>query len=1258
MRRILQYILSIFIVLPLMAEENGRLEITNLNWDELKIDSVLPVYTEVVPLQTDFSLYNYSVTIEYPEYAPLTQKETEEALKFDSLITERLNVESHVGVSRGEGMLDIAFVPIIRRGNSYLKLVSAQIVINSTPKRQLRRAPEDKQKRYADHSKLQKGRWVKISITTDGMYRLTRSALKNMGFSNPSKVHLYGYGGHLQNEVLFAGEEYDDMVEVPLYYSSKQDAWLFWGNGLISWNGDERVTNFYANAAYYFLTEEDGDATSIGTEPSFTGRQDTIYTNFTDHVLYEKDEYAWYHGGRSLFENTNYANINSHTYSLQTIDPEYEDSLTTLKVVFSASNKTPTKMTTSVNGTQMGTMSLAATEIYIYGTASTAVYNLSKLERTNNWTVRLTSTAGQNARLDYLSLTYKRKLKPNTGYVAFSQIQPVVSDKILEKEGPGGSRFDIEGSGLKVMRIGCPGDPATLIEGTQNGSVYSVVVEDPTRQYVAFDESYEFPEPSNAGVIDNQDLHALDSLDMVIIIPNSGKLLDQAKRLVEAHEKYDGLRCTIVYANQVYNEFSSGTPDATAYRRLMKMLYDKAETMDDAPKYLLLFGDAAWDNRMVSIQWRKYSPDDYLLCYPSENSFSDTRSFVMEDYFGLLDDGEGTNVLKDKPDLGVGRFPVTSSADAKVMVDKTITYLSRENAGEWKNLVYLLGDDGDENQHMRYADDVAEQIKATYPEMEVRKIMWDAYKIESTGSNLSYPTCTRDIKQAMKDGALIINYVGHAATYGMSHEFVLRVSDFAEPCGDKLALWVTAACDVMPFDGQVENMGETAVLNPKGGALAFYGTARTVYATQNLYMNRYFMRYLFGTDAKGRRYKVGDAIRLAKNALITGNMESSYRENKLQYALLGDPSLEFGEPTQKVILDSINGSSLKSSSSIPLKAGQRVRLTGHLADAKGDLKTDFTGTMAARMYDNEETITCHNNQGARVVFTYEDRTNIYTCQDSVVNGKFDLEFVIPVDINNSNEAGRFAFYALNNERNMEANGYNEKFLLGGMGEVATDTIGPQIQAGLNGVDFENGGVVNKTPYFVAKLEDESGINYSGNGIGHDLVLCVDNDVNLTYTLNNYFVQEFGDFTRGTVSYVLPELESGSHTLTFRAWDVLNNTNAISLNFVVDPTVAPNMFNLTASQNPARTSTNFLISYDLVGTECDFTLEVFDFSGRRVWYHQEQGSSPSGLYTIPWNLCTNAGAKLFTGIYFYRCQMTCGNSKKVSKTQKIVILNNK
>ena len=266
----------------------------------------------MVPLQTDYSLYEYSVGIEYPEYAPLTAKETEVVLKYDSLIHESIDVESYVGISRGEGLLDIAFVPIIRRGNTYLKLISAQIAITSTPKRQIRRAPA-KNERYTAHSKLQSGRWVKISITNDGMYRLTRSALKNMGFSNPSKVHLYGYGGHLQNEVLFNGQEYDDMVEVPLYYSQKQDAWLFWGNGLIHWDGDTRVVNFYANEACYFLTEEADDAASIETEAAFTGAYSGAITTFTDHVLYEKDEYAWYHGGRSLFENINYANSKEMT---------------------------------------------------------------------------------------------------------------------------------------------------------------------------------------------------------------------------------------------------------------------------------------------------------------------------------------------------------------------------------------------------------------------------------------------------------------------------------------------------------------------------------------------------------------------------------------------------------------------------------------------------------------------------------------------------------------------------------------------------------------------------------------------------------------------------------------------------------------------------------------------------------------------------------------------------------------------------------
>ena len=140
---------------------------------------------------------------------------------------------------------------------------------------------------------------------------------------------------------------------------------------------------------------------------------------------------------------------------------------------------------------------------------------------------------------------------------------------------------------------------------------------------------------------------------MVIIVPLTGKLTAQAERIKQMHEERDGLSVRIVPADELYNEFSSGTPDVNAYRRYMKMLYDRAQTDDEMPKYLMLFGDCAWDNRMHSTAWTGYSPDDFLLCYESENSSSATDCYVTDDYFCLMDDGEGGNMLTAKADVAV-----------------------------------------------------------------------------------------------------------------------------------------------------------------------------------------------------------------------------------------------------------------------------------------------------------------------------------------------------------------------------------------------------------------------------------------------------------------------------------------------------------------------------------------------------------------------------------------------------------------------------
>ncbi len=320
--------------------------------------------------------------------------------------------------------------------------------------------------------------------------------------------------------------------------------------------------------------------------------------------------------------------------------------------------------------------------------------------------------------------------------------------------------------------------------------------------------------------ITNQDHHADGAADMVIIIPTSQKLLKQAQRLKEFHEQHDGLRVTIVPADELYNEFSSGTPDANAYRRYLRMLSDKAQSEADMPKYLLLFGDCVWDNRMLTSGCRILNPDDYLLCFESENSFSAVSCFVSDSWFGMLGEGAGLYPSRELQDVAVGRFPVTYAEEAQVLVDKTISYAQNANVGAWQNTLMFMGDDGNGNLHMQDADDVANDVLTTYPAYLVKKVMWDAYTRETSSSGNTYPEATRIIKQQQAAGALIMDYAGHGDPTQISHESVLKLTDFADFRNTNLPLWVTASCDIMPFDGLEANIGEYALLNEKGGAVA------------------------------------------------------------------------------------------------------------------------------------------------------------------------------------------------------------------------------------------------------------------------------------------------------------------------------------------------------------------------------------------------------------------------------------------------------
>jgi len=1163
----------------------------NLTAEQVRIDSLLPVFTHHVELGQHYADSAYSVSIVYPEFIPMSDADVQ---RYHWITKDPLpampEIMQTISVDRKQGELTISFVPLVFRDGQYQKLVSFMLEVKGTKRRSTRRASGSEGSLYAAHSVLATGRWVKISVPSTGIYQLTGELVKKAGFSDINKVKVYGYGGGMQPEKLTADylAETDDLMEVPTCEVGGRR--LFYAVGPVTWNEkNQRIRNPYSNVGCYFLTENDSVPLTMGEEDF----KEFYYPLADDYnTLYEVDNYAWFHGGRNLYDATVIAAGGNQSYTVAAKGPG-EKGLMTIVVTGDAA----TTVNVSVNDVPVGTLLISSHGSYEQMNAAMRTDTISNLQASNKVTLT-TNAGGGNVRLDYISI---------------HALEPAAAP----------------------------------------------------------DLSATFPVPDYVYGITNQDHHADGFADMVIIIPTSQKLIGQAERIKEFHETRDGLRVRIVPADELFNEFSSGTPDANAYRRYLRMLYDRAENDADMPRYLLLMGDGAWDNRMACSEWNGYSPDDFLLCYESENSNSATDCYVTDDYFCLMDDGEGDNMLLAKADVAVGRISARTAEEAEVVVDKVINYVSNDQAGAWQNMILMMGDDGNENAHMQDADSVARMVELYYPTYQIKRVMWDAYNRVSSSTGNSYPDVTRLIKQQMQQGALMMNYSGHGRADAISHEYVLRLDDFKNT-SSRLPLWVTASCDIMPFDGQEENIGETAIFNKKGGAVAFFGTTRTVFQTYNRLMNLAFTHQVLGQDDNGKLLPIGEAVRRAKNELIeTGVLvgysngkpiySSDRTQNKLQYSLLGDPAMRLVAPTLGVQIDSINNQPLVDGMTQILNAGSTAIVTGHITQRDGQQATSFNGTVTAIVRDALERVVCKMNDPMETSepFVFYDRPNVlFNGSDLVKNGRFSFTFAVPKDISYSDANGLFNLYAVNNEKTMEASGICGQIMMSGSGGLPQDGIGPNIYCYLNSSSFVNGGNVNPTPYFVAQLNDEDGINAAGSGIGHDLQLIIDGDMTKTYSLNDYFQYDFGSYTRGSVSYSIPELSYGEHKLLFRAWDILNNSSTAELTFNVVRGLEPLFFDVESTINPATTSTSFRILHDRTGSNMDVVLDVFDISGRHLWSYAENGVSTDNSYTVDWDLTVDGGRRLQTGVYLYRLRIASDGSSYASKAKKLIILTHK
>lgn len=1180
-------ILGLFLFMLCFSAYAQKQRFFNLTVEDVTIDSVLPRFTYSIPIGENYADSTYQLEIRYPEFIDMNKRDVALYNALKAEVPPALpEIYQQIVVERKRGALEFSLVPIVERGGKKQFLVSFMIALTSKPvsynkkTRGLRAAkvPVGMPK-YAEHSVLASGKWAKIRVPANGIYNLTAAVTKQAGFSDLSKVKIYGYGGNMQNERMTAAhiQATDDLREIPTCLVGGKR--LFYGRGPVSWDSNtatKRTRNPYSDYGYYFLTENESAPLTVDSVEFLA----SVYPMADDyHTLHEVDNFSWYHGGRNLFENTPIAVGKSHIYTLTNAAKASNGKL----AIGVTTGKNTTVVDVEVNGISLGKIQIKPSDSYNFGYETERVFDAQGLQNVDS--VRISTVSGGPARLDYLSMTYDTPR------------------------------------------------PAPRLD---SGS---------------------FAVPEYVHNITNQDLHAHDNVDMVIIIPTSQKWLQEARRLAAFHEQHDSISVRIVPADELYNEFSSGTPDAMAYRRYMKMMYDRASTEKELPKSLLLFGDCVWDNRMLTPDCRQLNPNDYLLAYESENSFSATDCYVNDGWFTLMDDGEGADLLsRDKEDIGVGRFPVSNAADARTMVDKTINYATNKNAGAWQNVIMFMGDDGNDNLHMHDVNQTAEAIMSSYPGYLVKKVMWDAYKRVTSSTGNTYPDVSALIKQQQAQGALIMDYAGHGSEIQISHEAVLRITDFTNFTNENLPLWITASCDIMPFDGTTATLGEEAMLNKKGGSVAFWGTTRTVFANYNKSINTAFLKHVLSfTD--GKPTTLGEAQRLAKMEMINTGQDKT--RNKLQYSLLGDPALSLNLPALTTVIDSINGIPVGGGSQIVLKGGAIVKVKGHVARGN-DKVSDFNGLMTATVRDTRELITCKKQEEtSNSAFVYYDRQKIlYNGSDSVKNGDFSFTFAVPRDLNYADGAGLINVYAVNNDHTLMANGSEERFNVNGSEQVSNDSIGPSIYCYLNKPSFVNGGNVNSTPYFVAEVTDRNGINATGNGVGHDIQLVIDGDMARTYNLNDNFTFDFGSYTKGKTYFSIPELPEGRHQLRFRVWDILNNSSTAVLDFNVVKGLAPDIEEISCTNNPATTHTTFIVTHNYTGSDVGVEIDVFDTTGRLLWSHSASGTSTGNAITVDWDLVVKGGARLQTGVYLYRVRLSNGGAVKESKAKKLIVINNK
>ena len=1114
------------------------------------------------------------------------------------------------------------------------------------------------------NSILSSGDWYQFYVEKSGVYKISKYFLQQLGLNvngiDPKKLKIYGNGGRmlpLSNAIFYPTDLTENAIQVIGESDgvfNSEDYILFYAEGVDTWNEESQTNvNLYDTKSYYYVTIQGNDGKRISNMNQPTGNSTLSLNTFDDHQFHELDLVNIGKLGRQWFGEVFDVNQDQEfSFNFPNID-----TATPIKMSVNTASAayTATSFKVSANGQEVGTMSFPP--LVQYSGIQFNNNSLSNISFPSSESVKIKLSYNNNAvpgskgYLDKIMLTAKRKLQ---GYGKQFQFQ-----YDLSKSSIGIVNYEISNAnGISQIWDVTDLYNVTKIENTNQASISFKANLGDIRKYVAIDAlDYYTPLKTSKTKIANQNLKGtlfkntqgqIQDIDYAIITP--AFLASQAEKLANFHRTYSNLNVKVIQLESIYQEFSSGKQDIAAIRNCIKYIYDNASTSEKRIKYVNLFGDASYDYKN-----RTSNNTNIVPIYHALNSnTTGESSYASDDFYGLMDASEGNiGSFFGGIDIAVGRMLNNDASQAEEMVKKVIEYHDVKSYGSWRNNFVMIADDSDKSSDasLQYRqNNLADKITFEKPFLNANKILLDSYTQEASAGGSRYTKARTDLFSAFEKGALVFNYLGHGGEDGLASERLWEKSDGQNLNNQyKYPLFITITCDFSRFDNPSRpTAGEYTYWNPKGGAISMITTIREIgqFSAENFNDVLAQNLYSYGSN---QYTSIAEALRISKNS----NPNSS--TNVVFY--LGDPALMLAIAKPKIRLTKVNDVPV-SQPIDDFKSLAKMKISGEITDENNILLTNYNGELFTAIFDKFITRSTINNDGNSPVipFTTLGET-IFRGNASVANGQFEFSFIVPRDIRIPLNKGKISFYAKKNQQFENQTGYDTSIKIGGINENAVaDNISPRVKLYMNDETFVSGGTTNESPFLLANLEDESGIN-TASGIGHDIIAILDGDVDNPYILNDYYQTDLNDFTKGTLRFPLRNLAVGLHTITFKAWDVYNNPITTEIQFVVAGNDSITLTHVLNYPNPFVNYTEFWFSHNKPFEPLEVQIQVMTITGKVVWTRNQIVINEGFLSKdITWDGKDDFGNKIGKGVYVYKLTVKSNiTNTKTEKFEKLVIL---